>query len=187
MRQRQPDRFARNLLPWTVLAVIALVGCGGGDEPLPEATPGGSEETDEIAAALEALKAPEPDKVVATVNGTEIRAGKVYEVAAINMLNLEAQGQTLSEQEERNLRMSILEMIINDELLAQEAEALGITVEDVDGTGGGQIVHQRIIPGAAQVTAVVAVTRRGNPVEVNVFGGIQGHGVLCLLSYTLTG
>jgi len=132
MRRRQPDRFARNLLPWTLFAVLALVGCGGGDEPLPEATAGGTDELDEIASALEALKAPEPDKVVATVNGAEIRAGEVYEVAALNMLNLEAQGQTLSEQEQRNLRMSILEMIINDELLAQEAEALGITVDEAD-------------------------------------------------------
>lgn len=132
MRRRQPDRFVQNLLPWTLFAVIALVGCGGGDEPLPEATPGAPDELDEIASALEALKAPEPDKVVATVNGAEIRAGKVYEVAALNMLNLEAQGQTLSEQEERSLRMSILEMIINDELLAQEAETLGITVDEAD-------------------------------------------------------
>ncbi len=132
MHRRRSDRFARTLLPWTLLAVLALAGCGGGDEPLPEATPGETDEPDEIAAALEALRAPEPDKVVATVNGAEIRAGKVYEVAALNMLNLEAQGQSLSEQEERNLRMSILEMIINDELLAQEAESLGITVDEAD-------------------------------------------------------
>ena len=132
MRRRHPDRFARNLLPWTLFAVIALAGCGGGGDALPEASAAGSKELDEIESALEALKAPEPDKVLATVNGVEIRAGKVYEVAALNMLNLEAQGRSLSETEERELRMSILEMIINDELLAQQAESLGITIDEAE-------------------------------------------------------
>jgi parvulin-like peptidyl-prolyl isomerase len=114
-----------------LLAASIAVGCGGsGDEALPEAGVEGVDTTSAEQELLESLRAPEPDKVIAAVNGKEIRAGKVYEVAALNLMNLQAQGRNLDEQEEKNLRMQVLELIINDELMAQEAEQMGLAVTE---------------------------------------------------------
>ena len=163
-----PHRVPRILTVLLVLASLGLAACGGRDEPLPEAGAGGSTVTDEIASALEALKAPEPDKVIATVNGVEIRAGKVYEVAALNLLNLEAQGRSLSEDQERNLRMSILELIVNDELLAQEAESLGLTVDEAEIDAQIQAVRDQHGTAAAfdAVLAETGMTVEGFRAEV---------------------
>lgn len=129
---RRSPRPLPFLLAALVLTLAAAVGCGGsgGDEVLPEAGAEGVEATTAEEELLESLRAPDPDKVIAAVNGKEIRAGKVYEVAALNLVNLMAQGRTLSEEEEKNLRMQVLEMVINDELMAQEAEQLGLEVTD---------------------------------------------------------
>lgn len=135
LRRSRTSRAFAALAGAAALSLL-LAGCGGGDdEAIPTSSDTGEPTAEEqIDSALEALRAPEPDKVVATVNGAEIRAGKVYEVAALNLLNLEAQGRTLTEDEEKQLRMRILELIINDELMAQAAERLGLEVppEDVE-------------------------------------------------------
>jgi len=124
----------RALLAWMLFVAVTAAGCGGGPSDSavgatpPEAGSGDTGAPDPLAS----LRAPDPDKVIATVNGVEIRAGKVYEVAALNLLNLEAQGRTFDEQEEAGLRMATLELVINDELMAQEADRRGLQVDPAE-------------------------------------------------------
>ena len=122
-------RLSPILLVMLILPVMLFSACGGDDESIPEMNPQalipatGAEE--EISPNL----APEPDKVVAIVNGAEIKAEQVYEVASINMSQMAAQGMTFTEQQERTHRILALDLILDNQILMQEAEKRAIPVD----------------------------------------------------------
>ena len=133
--------FRPALVVGLLCVALAAAGCGGeaGGPPDPDAaagvppeggaaTPPAGEGGAGAAAPLpEMAVAPEPEKVVAEVNGTPIRQRKVYQVAAINKMTLQAQGQSAL-PDDAALRRAALDLVIADELLAQAARAAGITI-----------------------------------------------------------
>lgn len=119
--------------PLAVLALLLLApSCGGSDAPGSGAAGDGLEGLPEERIRPEELfgEAKDPGMVVARVGEVEITAGKVYEVAALNMAEMLAAGRALDEAQERGLREAVLGMIIDDELLTQRAEELGVEVSD---------------------------------------------------------
>jgi parvulin-like peptidyl-prolyl isomerase len=112
-----------------ILFVVLFSACGGDDEAIPEAgqqaaLPGqGTDET--VSPNL----APDPDKVVAIVNGREIKAETVYEVASINVAQMSAQGMTFTEEQERMHRILALDLILDNQILMEEAEKRAIQVD----------------------------------------------------------
>jgi parvulin-like peptidyl-prolyl isomerase len=112
-----------------ILVVVLFSACGGDDEAIPEA---GGQPAVTGPGADEAVSpnlAPDPEKVVAIVNGSEIKAEKVYEVAAINMAQMAAQGMTFTEEQERMHRILALDLILDNQILMQEAEKRAIPVD----------------------------------------------------------
>lgn len=123
-------RHASLILSVCLILLAALfTACGGGEEAIPEAD---RQAADPAAGAMEEVApdlAPEPDKVVAVVNGSEIRAEQVYEVASINMAEMAARGMTFTEEQERTHRILALDLILDNQILMQEAEKRAITVD----------------------------------------------------------
>lgn len=112
-----------------ILAVALFFACGGGEESIPEA---GQQVAGPLLGADEETSlnlAPEPEKVVAIVNGAEIKAEKVYEVASINIAEMAAQGMTFTAEQERLHRILALDLILDNEILMQEAERRGIPID----------------------------------------------------------
>lgn len=118
-------------------ALILVAGCGGSEPPdekagtaapptAPAPAPAGGEDL------LEAYRAPEPDKVVATVNGAPILAREVWDMAGTMLLTLEAQGQPVTEDMKLNARRFALQSQVADELLYQAGRAAGIEVSHED-------------------------------------------------------
>lgn len=132
------DRSALRAAIVLCVLCVALAGCGGGGngaaDPEAAVPPEGGAATAKgdaagggAAALPEMAVAPEPEKVVAEVNGTPIRQRKVYQVAAVNKMTLQAQGQAAL-PDDAAIRRTALELVIADELLAQAARAAGISV-----------------------------------------------------------
>jgi parvulin-like peptidyl-prolyl isomerase len=115
-------RVSYRRLSWTLVAaaLVAVGGCSGGDGAGPEAAGGGSA-TEPAPDTL--------DRVVARVNGSPIHARRVTEATEINKFRLQAQGVTLDEQGEREMRKSVLELVIDSELMIQAARAAGLTAD----------------------------------------------------------
>jgi parvulin-like peptidyl-prolyl isomerase len=130
-------RFARRcsvvvVLAGVILPLVGVVGCGGVQGPSDDAADkaAGAEDgvnvltnTPEITGLI---KAEDPDLVVATVNGDPITAGAVTELAQTNKVRMRAQGITLPEGTDPQLMRAALEVLINAELMVQQARAEGI-------------------------------------------------------------
>lgn len=124
-------------LALSVVAMLSIVGCGGGSETpteTTEASAAGSPDpgnvltnTPEIAGLI---KAEDPDAVVASVNGSSITAGQVTELAQTNKIRLRAQGTNLPEGADQELMRAALQMLIDGELMIQEAHKEGIDLPD---------------------------------------------------------
>ena len=131
MRSRTVDAV---LVSW-VATLAVLSGCGRPDT----APPAASQPAAPSAAPTTPAEPPtvlagpaDPEQVVAKVNGIPIRAGKVWEVAAINQAQLEASGRPLADEDEQRLRVIALGLIADDELLAQEALKVGVKVDSTE-------------------------------------------------------
>jgi peptidyl-prolyl cis-trans isomerase C len=118
--------------------VLSIVGCGGSEESTSEVAEGlgapGSPDpsnvltnTPEIAGLI---KAEDPGAVVASVNGQSITAGQVTELAQTNKIRLRAQGMTLPEGADQELMRAALQMLIDGELMIQQARKEGIELPD---------------------------------------------------------
>lgn len=71
---------------------------------------------------------PKPDAVVASVNGVPVRAGQVDAAYRMYRRAVSARGQTLSPEDDANLKVTSFRMMIADELLNQAAIQAGIKV-----------------------------------------------------------
>lgn len=112
-------------------ALWGLTGCSGsGDDAAAPEAEVGSELSAAAEELLDALRAPEPDKVVARVNGEAILAGEVYDAAAFRQLAAEAEGQTFTAAQAKNFRIMLLGLMVDDLILRQAAAERGVTVED---------------------------------------------------------
>ncbi|MBD3868164.1 MAG: peptidylprolyl isomerase [Acidobacteria bacterium] len=114
-----------------ILSVVLFAACGGDDEAIPEADRQAAITAPNADEAVSPNLAPDPDKVVAIVNGGEITAEKVYEVASVNMAQMAAQGITFTEEQERMHRILALDLILDNQILMQEAEKRAIQVAPV--------------------------------------------------------
>lgn len=118
-----------------ILAVLAMfAACGGGDTESPQAEniqsgpmPGETLPEGEEAPPMEESK--ELDEIVARVNGVDLDARRVVMMASAQRLELQAMGRVLTDEEAGFLLGSTLNMLIDMELVIQEAEAQGLTVE----------------------------------------------------------
>jgi len=121
------------VLAGLILPLVAAAGCGGSGEErraddAADDAAGPSEvsvltNTPEIAGLI---KAEDPDAVVATVNDQPITAGSVTELAQTNKIRMRAQGVTIPEGMDEQLMRAALEVLINAELMVQQARADGI-------------------------------------------------------------
>ena len=115
----------------SVLPLAAIVGCGGSEEGGEVSADAGGPtnassvltNTPEIAGLI---KAEDPDLVVATVNGGPITAGSVTGLAQVNKIRMRAQGQQLPDGIDDALMRAALDVLINVELMVQQARAQGI-------------------------------------------------------------
>lgn len=72
---------------------------------------------------------PDPDKVVARVNGRPIHARQIYEVANTNRARLLQQGRSPAEIDNDALLRLSLQALIQGELMVEQAEAEGLDVD----------------------------------------------------------
>jgi len=77
-------------------------------------------------------KNPAPDAQIATVNGAPIRTANVDAAYRMYRRTLEARGQKLTPEDEKNLRATSFRMVVADELLNQAAVKAGIKVAAAD-------------------------------------------------------
>ncbi len=124
-------------------SIALLAGCGGPKTEAPTApgTPAARQGGPAPAAvgapgvppgAREAAPQRNPSTVVATVDGRPITVRQVYGLASAYRMQLDQRGITVSpEQETELLRMS-LQTLINSDLMARAAKAVGQKVEQKD-------------------------------------------------------
>jgi len=118
-----------------VITVAAMTACGpSGTEPVestePEAALAPQPPAPERSiAGLSGDRLPDPDTMVARVNGAEIQAREIFELAHMNRRRLLASGQPLDEDAERELLRLSLDLLIDNELLAEDARSKGIRVD----------------------------------------------------------
>jgi parvulin-like peptidyl-prolyl isomerase len=121
-----------------ILTLVSFAGCGGSTDgtsrPVEGAeTPGAPDpgsvltNTPEISGLI---KAEDPDAVVASVNGESITAKQVTELAQTNKIRLRAQGMNLPEGADQELMRAALQMLIDAELMIQQAREEGIEIGD---------------------------------------------------------
>ena len=137
----------------TVVLMVAIVGCGSSEST--SETAGGSASAGsgdqgnvltnvpEIAGLI---KAEDPAAVVASVNGSSITAGQVTELAQTNKIRLRAQGMNLPDGADQELMRAALQMLIDGELMIQEARKEGIEI-------GGDEIEAEIQAARAQVAS----------------------------------
>jgi peptidyl-prolyl cis-trans isomerase C len=77
-------------------------------------------------------KNPGPDAVIATVNGAPVRSRQVDAAFRMYRRALRARGQTLTPEDEKNLKVTSFRAVITDELLTQAALKAGIKVSPAD-------------------------------------------------------
>ena len=102
----------------------------GASDPAPTSGPGAP-----AGPAKAPVKAAQPDRVVATVNGVSIKLSQVEEVSQANRMQIQARGAVLSDADEKKLRATALRALLADELLYQASKAADIkpAPEEVDG------------------------------------------------------
>ena len=122
-------------------AMLALTACGGGDGgDGGDDNAGSSEEPTSQESAADAPEGQEPDlegipDVVAEVNGEEVTKDEFVVLYVATYKQAVVQAQSGGEQpDEDALKEQTVDNLVNTELLAQEADARGISVteEDVD-------------------------------------------------------
>ena len=99
---------------------------------------GGRQESDQ---AEQAEQQPLPDDLVATVNDVEISQEDYEQAVSQTQSRMAQQGQPVAEGELETFRADILDQLIAEELLYQEAQEQGLTVED--GSTDSQIEQMR--------------------------------------------
>lgn len=135
--------------------LVAFVGCGGSNPPAPPAAdtkasapsqaapapqPQQGGVTPEAAPAAPAAPssavpvphppvAPDPHKVVATVNGRPITQRQVYGLAAANTARLQEMGKRIPADAEPEIRQMALQQLIDLELMADAARKAGLKAD----------------------------------------------------------
>lgn len=102
---------------------------------------GGGQESGQAEQAEQAEQQPLPDDLVATVNGVEISQEDYEQAVTQTQSRMAQQGQPVAEGELETFRADILDQLIAEELLYQEAQEQGLTVED--GSADSQIEQMR--------------------------------------------
>ncbi len=146
----------------TLLLALSAAACSGG--PAREAVPppqGSSAESAAPAAAPReapprpgasgAGEAGDPqlrlevgsDRPVAEVNGVPISERRVLELATINKLRAEAEGQVVSDQDFVRVKAGALDLLIDGELMLQAARRQGLTVSPEQIEAEVRNVHAR--------------------------------------------
>lgn len=150
MSSSRPFQFAA--LAAGAASILIAAACGGpkqaqgeGGSPVePPAAVGQAGAPQKPAAPdLKLPTAPDPEKVVATVNGQPIKAGKVYQVYASNKLQYQASGQPLSDKDDAEIKRQSLTALIVDELFFQAAQAANIKPTEKDLADEMQTVRSR--------------------------------------------
>lgn len=122
------NRKSRRLLVGLSVAVamFGLAGCSGASEP-EESPP-----TSDQAASQEPDLSGIPD-VVAEVNGTQLTGDGFVELYEAQFQQMQAQSQTTGEQvDQQALRKQTVEVMVDTELLTQEADARQIQASQAD-------------------------------------------------------
>jgi parvulin-like peptidyl-prolyl isomerase len=116
-------------------ALTVLVSCGGSEAP-DDGRPAAGPSTGARPNIPDALPEPriDPEKPVATVNGTEILAQDVHGLARVNLSQIQQSGQTITEEMEWEMLRVSLELLIDNELMVQQArtEDLQVTPEQIE-------------------------------------------------------
>ena len=114
-------------------ALLALTACGGGDS---ESDASGSEEQSSESPSTESEQGPQPDlegipEVVAEVNGEEVTREEFVSTYESQFQQAAMQAQMGGEApDEDALKQQVAEGLVETELLRQEAEERGISVDD---------------------------------------------------------
>lgn len=125
--QRRFHIHARGGPALALVLALFCAACGGQDEEARGPAPGqGADPTTPFMEQAGLMKAPEPDKVVAKVNGNPIRARRVYELAQTNKMMMLAQGRPLPDDLEVELLRSAMALLVDAELMIDEAREQGI-------------------------------------------------------------
>lgn len=134
-----------------IVSILFAVACGGGPKqaegeaakPAQQPAAVGQAEPGNAVADLKIPTAPEPEKVLATVNGQPIKAEKVYQVYASNRLQHQATGRPLSDADDAELKRQSLTALIADELLYQAAQGAKIKPTEKELADEMQAVRSR--------------------------------------------
>jgi len=129
-----PNRWSAVGVGLWMVVLLSIVGCGGSTESTSQLVemsdasgapdPGNVlTNTPEIAGLI---KAEDPGAVVASVNGASITAGQVTELAQTNKIRLRAQGMNLPDGADQELMRAALQMLIDGELMIQQAHKDGV-------------------------------------------------------------
>ena len=129
-----PNRWSAVGVGLWMVVLVSMVGCSGSTESTSQlvemSDASGSQDpsnvltnTPEIAGLI---KAEDPDAVVASVNGASITAGQVTQLAQTNKIRLRAQGMNLPDGADQELMRGALQMLIDGELMIQQAHKEGI-------------------------------------------------------------
>jgi len=129
-----PNRWSAVGVGLWMVVLVSIVGCGGSTESTSElvemSDTSGSQDpgnvltnTPEIAGLI---KAEDPGAVVASVNGESITAGQVTQLAQTNKIRLRAQGMNLPDGADQELMRAALQMLIDGELMIQQAHKDGV-------------------------------------------------------------
>jgi peptidyl-prolyl cis-trans isomerase C len=129
-----PNRWSVVGVGLWIVVLVSIVGCGGSSESTSQlvemSDASGAQDpgsvltnTPEIAGLI---KAEDPGAVVASVNGASITAGQVTELAQTNKIRLRAQGMNLPDGADQELMRAALQMLIDGELMIQQARKDGV-------------------------------------------------------------
>lgn len=114
--------------------MLALAACGGGDDASDSAaTSEESTSQEESAGADDSTAAGDIPDVVAEVNGEEVTKDEFVPVFEAQLQQATAQAQSTGQApDEDAIKQQTADQLVDNELLAQEAEARGISVSEQD-------------------------------------------------------
>lgn len=115
-------------------AMLALAACGGGDDASDSAaTSEESTSQEESAGADDSTASGDIPDVVAEVNGEEVTKDEFVPVFEAQLQQATAQAQSTGQApDEDAIKQQTADQLVDNELLAQEAESRGISVSEQD-------------------------------------------------------